>query len=75
MNININDKIKNIEHYLVCLNICIIIFFIGLLIQLYVKPNISTFQYQGHDMIKVQTITGISICHSPECKKCTQFYD
>lgn len=39
------------------------------------KPQIDTFTYKGHTMIKYTERGSISICHSPECKKCTTLYD
>lgn len=39
------------------------------------KPQIDTFTYKGHTMIKYTERGSISVCHSPECKKCTTLYD
>ena len=39
------------------------------------KPQIETFTYKGHTMIKYTERGSISVCHSPECKKCTTLYD
>lgn len=39
------------------------------------KPQIDTFTYKGHTMLRYSEKGSISICHSPECKKCIQIYD
>ena len=37
--------------------------------------KVDTFLYQGHTMVKFTDSNNISVCHSPECRKCTLFYD
>lgn len=37
--------------------------------------KVDTFLYQGHTMVKFTDNNNISVCHSPECRKCTLFYD
>lgn len=39
------------------------------------KPQVDTFIYKGHTMLRYSEKGSISICHSPECKKCTTLYD
>lgn len=39
------------------------------------QEKVDTFLYQGHTMVKFTNGKSISICHSPECRKCTLFYD
>ena len=39
------------------------------------NPQIDTFTYKGHTMLRYSEKGNISICHSPECKKCIQIYD
>lgn len=37
--------------------------------------EIDTTLYKGHTMLIYVQGTTKSMCHSPECKKCTQIYD
>lgn len=39
------------------------------------QEKVDTFLYQGHTMVKFTDGKSISVCHSPECRKCTLFYD
>lgn len=39
------------------------------------KPIITTWKYQGHDMLLYKYKDSYSICHSPTCKKCYQIFD
>lgn len=39
------------------------------------QPQVSLWQYRGHDMLRVNCQGQISVCHSPECRKCIQVYD
>lgn len=39
------------------------------------KEKVDTFLYKGHTMVKFIDNKNISVCHSPECGKCTLFYD
>ena len=39
------------------------------------KPIITTWKYQGHDMLLYKYEDSYSICHSPTCKKCYQIFD
>ena len=39
------------------------------------KPIITTWKYQGHDMLLYKYKNSYSICHSPTCKKCYQIFD
>lgn len=39
------------------------------------EPIITTWKYQGHDMLLYKYKDSCSICHSPTCKKCYQIFD
>lgn len=39
------------------------------------QPKLEVWQYQGHDMLRYEYKGEISVCHSPECRKCIQVYD
>lgn len=39
------------------------------------SPKVEVWQYQGHDMLRYEYKGEISVCHSPECRKCIQVYD
>lgn len=39
------------------------------------KPIITTWKYQGHDMLLYKYKNSYSICHSPTCRKCYQIFD
>lgn len=38
-------------------------------------PRITVWHYQGHDMLRYEYRGEVSVCHSPECRKCLQVYD
>lgn len=39
------------------------------------QPAITVWQYKGHDMLRYSCNGEVSVCHSPECRKCVQVYD
>lgn len=41
----------------------------------YRRLKIDTFQYKGHDMLRFEQRGDVSVCHSPECRKCIAVFD
>lgn len=39
------------------------------------QMEVEIWKYQGHDMLKCTVNGHVSICHSPECKKCLEVFD
>lgn len=45
------------------------------MVNLSPQATVTVWQYKGHDMLRYDYNGEVSVCHSPECRKCIQVYD
>lgn len=45
------------------------------MVNLSPQTTVTVWKYKGHDMLRYDYNGEVSVCHSPECRKCIQVYD